>query len=121
MRVVWDRNLFYILFHAVSFYRNRISMVLHACTNGYLYKIHSHMCVQFYVRPGNVSTFLLLLLRDSFDVLFAVVCIPFCGLLLSNGSFGIHGYSNVSCGIDCMHSMDVLLFWGCHMLRNRAG
>ena len=48
------------------------------------------------------STFLLLLLLPiSFHVLFAVVCIPSCALL-SNVSFGSHGCSSVSCGIDCI-------------------
>ena len=56
------------------------------------------------------SIFLLVLLPVSFRALFAVVCSLFCALLLSNVSFGIHGCSNVSCGIDCMHSIDVLLF-----------
>ena len=40
--------------------------------------------------------------------------------LISNVSVGIHGCSNVSCGIDCMHSMDVWLFWVCHRSRNRG-
>ena len=66
------------------------------------------------------STFLLLLFFLSFRALFAVVCSLSCALL-SNVSFGIHGCSNVSCGIDCMHSMDVWLFWVCRMPHNREG
>ena len=67
------------------------------------------------------STFLLLLLSLSFRALFAVVCILFCALLLSNVSFGIHDCSNAPCGIVDRFSMDVLLFWVCRRSRNRAG
>ena len=66
------------------------------------------------------SIFLLLLLPFSFDVPFAVVCMPSCALL-SNVSFDSHDCSNAPCGIEYRYSMDVLLFWVCHRSRNRAG
>ena len=82
----------------------------------------------FFIKTINVqfryrylaSIFLLLLLPFSFDVPFAVVCMPSCALL-SNVSFDSHGCSNVPCGIDCMHSMGVWLFWVCRKQRSREG
>jgi hypothetical protein len=65
------------------------------------------------------ATMLSFLLRRRRRLLL-IVCSLSCALL-SNVSFGSHGCSNVSCGIDCMHAMDVLLFWVCHRSRNRAG
>ena len=88
--------------------------------------LFSTRVMPFFIKTINVqfrylaSIFLLLLLPFSFDVPFAVVCMPSCALL-SNVSFDSHGCSNVPCGIDCMHSMDVLLFWGCHRSHNREG
>ena len=90
--------------------------------------LFSTRVMPFFIKTINVqfryrylaSIFLLLLLPFSFDVPFAVVCMPSCALL-SNVSFGIHGCSNVPCGIDCMHSMDVVLFWLYRMPHNREG
>jgi hypothetical protein len=48
-------------------------------------------------------------------------CTLSCALLLSNVSFDIHDCSNESRGIDCMHAMDVLLFWVCRRSHNREG
>ena len=86
---------------------------------------HIHDIFSIHVRCtvllNRIFYFLLLLLPVSFRALFAVVCILSCALLLSNVSFGIHCCSNVSCGIDCMPSMDVWLFWVCRRSRNREG
>ena len=104
----WGKSLSCsIIFHSVHVYVQHV----------HIDNIHTYMCTCC-TRYG--STFLLLLLPFSFRVPFAVVCMPSCALL-SNVSFDSHGCSNVSCGIDCMHAMDVLLFWVCHRSRNREG